>query len=185
VERGRDAAVLIARSGVEAPPEPGPGDVVFTHPRSFNGCWVQLAWLESRGFDVPDRLETLSFAPEPGAGPRVIYSVLMGQHRYGACRASDLAGLIAAGGVGGGELSVVHSMPAVPELVLACRGEDRAYYEGVLKRIAIRIAAPEPADGDRDAVELLKSRGMRSLRPVSQDEFERAAALFESMQGRI
>jgi ABC-type phosphate/phosphonate transport system substrate-binding protein len=185
MDRGRDAAVLIAKKGVEAREVPSPGNVVFTHPRSANGCWVQLAWLESQGIDAPDRIESLNFAPSPGAGARVVYSVLAGEFPYGACRESDLAGLIATGSVGRDELTVVRSIPAVPEVVIACRPEDADYYERILKKIATRMAAPDPMGADRDAVELLKVRGMRSLRPVSEYELQSAASLFETMGERI
>jgi hypothetical protein len=187
IERGRDAAVLIARGGV-APmgSPPGVDDVMFSHPRSINGCWVQLGLLESEGFRTPGRLDSLRFAPAPapGAGLRVVYSVATGECALGACRASDLSGAVRAGGVGRGELSIVRSSPAVPELLIACRAADADYYLRVLTKTAARVAASAVGARDRDAVELLKSRGMRSLRPISGAEIERAAALYEKMEER-
>jgi hypothetical protein len=184
----RDEAVVIARNGDPEPDVPSPGDIVFTNPESINGCWVQLGLLESRGYELPDRIDSLHFASRPGAAPaagRVIFSVLLGEYPYGACRASDLAKLIAAGEVGRDELRIVVSGPTVPELVVACRPENADYYRSVLERVSARVALTRAPGRDNGAVELLKSRGMRSLRPVSGAGLKRAAELFTKMQGRI
>jgi hypothetical protein len=111
--------------------------------------------------------------------------VLFGEFSLGACRLSDLRELISNGGVKGDALTVVRSSPAVPEIVLACRQTDADYYRSVLKLTAAKLADPDPAGRDRDAIELLKSRGVGSLVPVTQEELERATELFESMSGRI
>lgn len=181
---GADAAVVVARSDDIRSLVPTPQNVMFVDPQSVNGCWVQLAQLESRGFASPDRVASLRFAPMPSAA-RVVYSVLTGASAYGACRQSDLTELAAAGDLDRNELQVVFSSPAVPELVVACRPADAEYYRHLLSRSAARIAVLESSGRVREVVELLKSRGMRSLRPVSQDEFDRTVALFDLMRERI
>ena len=185
MERKRDAAVLIARSGAHGPIRPAPDDVVFTDPRSANGCWIQLALLESEGFAAPEQIGSLRFAPSPGSPAWVVYAVLFGEFALGACRQSDLDELVSSGGVKSDELAVVRSVRAVPEIVLACRPEDVDYYRSVLRLTAARLAEPGPTGWDRDATELLKSRGMRSLLPVFPEELERAEELYERMEGRI
>ncbi len=105
----------------------------------------------------------------------------LGEPELGACRASDLANAVEEGGVRRDELSIVRSVPAVPEILIACRAADVDYYKGVLERTAGRMAAPEPSARCRSAVELLEERGVRSLQPVSAGQMERAAALYDRM----
>jgi hypothetical protein len=186
LKQRRNTAVLVARTKEpvsESPP--AANAVMFSHPRSLNGFWLQLEMLESEGFRVPERIQSLRFAETPGAGTRVVYSVAMGQSDLGACRASDLADAVREGGIARGELSIVHSRPSLPEVVVACRTEDVDYYRLVLARTAARMAVPEPAGRWQDAVALLDGKGMRSLRPISEEELERAAALHEKMEERI
>lgn len=184
-EGRRDAAVLVARRGTQYIGTPAPDDVVFADPRSVNGCWVQLALLESEGFAAPEKVESLRFAPSPGDANWVVFAVLFGRFSVGACRQSDLLDLVDQGSADGEELTVVRSSPAVPEVVLACRPADAEYYRNVLRLTAARLADPSPSGKDRDAVELLKSRGVRSLLPVTQDELKRAIELFDRMEGRF
>jgi hypothetical protein len=185
LERRRDAALLIARNAESSPAEPSADDVLFSHPQSVNGFWIQLKMLEAAGFPTPERLESLHFASAPAPGARVVYSVLMGEFPVGACRASDLAKAVSAGGVGKDELTVIRSSPATPETVIACRPADVDYYRRVLARTAARVAAPDASDHGQSAVALLKSKGMRSLRPVSAEELTRTTELFDEMGKRI
>ena len=66
MQRRSDAAILVSRRGSQPPAFPGRDDVIFADPRSINGCWVQLAFLDSTGFETPERIEDLRFAPPPG-----------------------------------------------------------------------------------------------------------------------
>jgi len=188
MERVHDEAIVIARHRDSETVPMTPDNVVFTHPRSINGFWVQLAMLDSSGFAAPDEIASLQFATVPGATAapgRVVFSVLMGEYAYGACRRSDLASLIEAGEVHSDELRVVESRPAAPELIVACRPVDARYYRRVLERTSATIALTESSERESSAVELLRSRGMKSLRPVSPEELERAAALYDEMRGRF
>jgi hypothetical protein len=184
-EGRRDAAVLVARRDSWDTGIPAPDDIVFTDPRSVNGCWVQLALLESEGFAAPEKVDSLRFAPSPDDATWVVYAVLFGRFSVGACRQSDVLDLFAKGDARGEELAVVRSIPAIPEVVLACRPADAEYYRNVLKSTAARLADPSSSVKDRSAVDLLKSRGMRSLLPVTQDELDRAIELFERMERRF
>jgi hypothetical protein len=183
MKRRSEAAILICRSGVELPETPQVEDVLFVDPYSINGCWLQLAFLESSGSRGPDRLEQLRFAPPPGGGTRVVYSVLFGESPIGACRLSDLLAAVEAGDIGKNELSVVKTIPALPEMVIACFPRDREYFEPVLGRIAARIAAPE--EPDSALAENLARRGLGKLRPVSDDDLERLSQVFEFVDGRL
>jgi len=182
LELRRDEAVLIARRGAPIPEVPAAYDVLFSGPNSVNGCWLQLGILAEMGFHVPKRIGTLRFAETSGAGTRVVYSVLLGRYALGACRASDLARAVDSGGVGKDELTVVRSIPAVPEVIVASRRADADYYRRVLGRTAARIAHPQSSGRERGAVERLKSRGVRSLRPITEEDLRRARAIFEEMQ---
>jgi hypothetical protein len=186
MKRGRDAAVLIARAGEALSDSIPPADeIMFSHPRSFNGFWLQLEVLESRGFHAPEKLQSLRFAPASDTGIRVAYAVALGDCVVGACRASDVAEAEKQGGIERGELSVIHSTPAVPEVIVACRPDDVDYYRNLLAQTAAQIAAPEPDSRWREAVELLESRGMRSLRPVSREEVARAVSLRDAIEKRF
>jgi hypothetical protein len=183
MKRRSEAAILISRSGVEPPESPGVGDVLFVDPYSINGCWLQLAFLESTGYRAPANLEQMRFAPAPGGGTRVVYSVLYGETPIGACRLSDLLTAVRAGDIGKNELSVVKSIPALPETVIACRPGDREYFEPVFRRIAATIAAPE--ESEMAVTEILSRHGLGNLRPVSDDDLERLSQIFEFVKGRI
>jgi hypothetical protein len=180
---GSDAALLISRRGSTVPAAPRREDVIFLGPRSINGCWLQLAFLESSGFEAPEKIGNLSFAPSPGAGARTVFSVLFGEFLLGACRASDMAVLVEAGEIDENELVVVKSLPALPETVLACRARDAGYFEAVFNNIAVTLAFPGVRD--RAAVYRLRSSGFRSLRPVTADEIDRLLRLFDAMEERL
>jgi hypothetical protein len=182
-QSGGDAAILVSRRGARVPDSPGRNDVIFMGPRSINGCWLQLAFLESAGFETPERIGDLSFAPTPGGGTRTVFSVLFGEYPLGACRTSDVAALVEAGDIEKNELVVVGSLPALPETVLACRVEDTDYFEAVFRNIAVTMVFP--AARDRETVDRLRIHGFQSLRPVTPDELDRLLRLFESMGGRI
>lgn len=180
---GSDAALLVSRRGATVAATTRRDDVIFLGPRSINGCWLQLAYLESSGFETPGRIGALSFAPAPGGGARTVFSVLFGEFSLGACRASDVAALVKAGEIGENELAVVKSLPALPETVLACRAEDAGYFEVIFRNIAVTLASPTVRD--RAAVDRMRNSGFRSLRPVSPDELDRLLRLFESMEERL
>ena len=120
--------MLIRRAGTPPLQEPSPKNVLFTHPQSLNGCWVQLGLLEDGGHALPDRVDSLRYAPGPGSANRVVHTVLLGESPFGACRASDLAALTASGAVAEDELVVVAAgrfagerieVPAVPRATQA------------------------------------------------------------------
>lgn len=183
---GRNAAVLIARRAAPPPDSPPAAeDVIFSHERSLNGFWVQLSLLEAEGFTAPGGLGSLRFASTPGAGTRVVYSVALGQSALGACRASDLTEAVRSGGIGGDELTIVRSSPALPELVVAGRPSDAAYLAGVLERIAAALLVEDSAGRRRAAVRMMKIEGMRRLRPVERGELEKAAELYSQMKVRL
>ena len=115
----------------------------------------------------------------------MVFSVLTGECMLGACRLSDVTELVDAGLIKTGEVEVARSSAAAPELVVACRPGDAGYYRDILKNVAARIAAPGQLGRERDAVGLMKSRGMRSLRPLPDEQLERAAELFDRIGRRL
>mgnify|MGYP000508908228 CR=1 FL=1 len=56
LERAGDLAALLTNLKT--------GDVLFVDPYSINGCWLQLAFLESSGYRAPANLEQMRFAPD-------------------------------------------------------------------------------------------------------------------------
>jgi hypothetical protein len=186
VEEGRDRAVLISRPGWDPSRLSGltPADVVFVDAGSVNGCWLQLRMLEEKGFAAPRNLDALNFAPTPDGAPRVVFEVLMGGYTLGACRRSDLDELVEAGSLGVEELAVVKEIPALPELVVACRAEDREYFTDLFQRISVRLAASTRSDSRDVTAALFKACGIRSLRPVTSNELILASDLFAHMQSR-
>lgn len=182
---GRDRAVLIVRPS-SAPFASFAGIAkdrcIFSGPRSLNGCLVQLELLEAEGFRAPERIQSLHF-PAAGGGARVVFSVLFEGYTLGACRESDIADLIAGGSIEGGEVAVIRSSPAVPELVFVCREPNAAYFGRVLAGLALRLASPGDDPEEGIAAALLRSSGMRSIRPIAGEEIARAAALFDRIAG--
>jgi hypothetical protein len=182
---GRDRAVLIARpSGAPSPEFAGIGadQCIFSGPSSLNGCWVQLELLEAEGFRAGEGTQSLHY-PKAGGAARVVFSVLFEGYTLGACRRSDIENLIAEGSIAEGEVAVVRSSPAVPEMVFACREPDAAYFGRILAGFALRLANPGDDPEEQVAAALLGSGGMRSVRPIAGEEITRAAALFGRMKG--
>lgn len=184
MKRRSDAALLIARPGANPAETPAAKDVLFTSPASINGCWLQLAFLEPDGEDESGGLEALRFAGPPGGGSRVVWAVLFGDAEVGACRRSDLRSLIDGGVIGEDELHVLESIPALPETLVACRPGDADYFRGVFDAVATHISAPGDGSRARRPVEILASRGVRNLRPVSKEDLERIIEVFEFIEAR-
>lgn len=189
VSGGRDSAVLIVRGDRDAADLTalGPSDVVFAHPHSFNGFLIQLRALESRGaggFAVPVDPGELHFVGPPGAETRVVYEVLLGRYTAGACRRSDVDRLVEAGELARDEIAVSLAMPALPEQIIACREADREYYLDLLESMATRLASPGGSTSERDTAALLRSRRIRSLRPVIPEEVALAEELYDQARER-
>ncbi len=177
-ERQPDKAILIAGPAVDEMELSGAaaGDVAFAHPMSINGFWLQADHLGRLGADL-DR-EGCRFEGTREDGTPVIYSVLYGKYRWGACKLSELAELIERGILKAGSVSVVHSEDALPELVICARDDDSSYYTRKLTAVANLLGeAGSPARRDK-TVDLLKSHGIRRLDPVSRTRMDRAAALY-------
>jgi hypothetical protein len=179
----RDAAVLIARHGNTALGTIDPGSVVFTDPDSPNGCWLQLYMLESKGFTIPGDIAALRFAPDGRGAAWVVFSVLFGEYTVGACRQSDLSRLVAAGSLNREDLAVVSREPAIPETILAARPESAEKMRTVLDGIAALLSGEAMTDRERAEVDRLRYAGIGSLLPVSDRDLDRAAELFERMEG--
>jgi hypothetical protein len=151
--------------------------VVFTAPTSANGCWAQLAMLEEAGFKAPAGLEHYHFEGSPSDGTRVVFSVIYGTYRLGACRVADLTRLTEERMLRRGEIHVIRKADPVPELVIAAAPGQAGYYRRKLRNIQDMLdehAVPAMQD---DTVKLLKSFGIRRLRPIDDEGIERAEQL--------
>jgi hypothetical protein len=82
------------------------------------------------------------------------------------------------GTIGVGEIHVVHSEESLPELVIAARGDESAYYERELNGVARLLEEDTSTSAPHETVSLLKSLGVCRLVPVSEDRVERARRLF-------
>lgn len=181
-----DRAVLIARgeSHVDLA-SASSTDVLFAAPTSPNACWEQLMALSERGVAVPGKLDGLHFASPGGDCERVVYSVVNGVRPLGACRSSDLAALIRRGALEQGEVSVVLAVPAAPEAIVAARERDAEYFRDHLDSVDGFLHDPSLSPRDRDAVGLLRDRGVGSFRPLSPAQLERLEALVGFVSTRI
>jgi hypothetical protein len=114
----------------------------------------------------------------------VVLDVLSDAAAYGACRSSDLARLRQRGVVGPGDLEVVLEVPALPELIFASREDDASYLVDRLGGLGAVFEDPSASPRDRDVVELLKERGVGSVRPVTGSQLAELEAVFEFMCAR-
>jgi len=182
----RDNAAIISKVGDDVDlSRLRPGDIAFEDRESVNGFLLQLSLLEERGFSVPERLEGLRFEGGEGGASRVIFGVLHGQYRVGACRMSELLLHLERGDVRPGEIRIVDRREALPELIIASRRSDARYYQRKLSGVGASLAEiSQPSTRDA-TVELLKSFGIKGLRPVTEEQMEAARQLFEKYVGRI
>jgi hypothetical protein len=180
-ERHDDDAVLVSRpsqanrdySTVKL------DDVVFATPRSVNRFWVQMSMLSRGGFEAPASNEQLRFEGTQGDGSRVVFGVLHGAYRLGACKLSDLTNLTERGILRGGELEVLDKAGALPEVVIAVPHDEAAYYRRKLTAIASLLDDISSPAAWNETVELLRSRGVVALRPIDSAKIERTRRLFE------
>ncbi|MDH3216785.1 MAG: phosphate/phosphite/phosphonate ABC transporter substrate-binding protein, partial [Candidatus Krumholzibacteria bacterium] len=91
-----DEAVLIARDslGMADCADVSPSQVAFSTPDSVNRFWVQMSMLSQRGFKGPNSLSDFRFEGSAFDGTRVVFGVLYGQYRLGACKRSDIGSLM-------------------------------------------------------------------------------------------
>jgi ABC-type phosphate/phosphonate transport system substrate-binding protein len=185
--RYRDKAVLISRPS-EADLDYRAlksSDVAFCDPLSLNGFLIQMEAMIHRGFEPPETLAELRFEGLRGNASRVIFGVLHGAYPLGACKMSELHALSELGLLHGGELRVIHTDEALPELIIASRTKETRYYQRKLKRMAARLQADPSPVTQNETVRLLKSFGIKGLHPVTNEQLERARALINTFEKRF
>jgi hypothetical protein len=170
-ERPADRALIVSRRSDTAVPDDAAA-VLFSTPESVNGCWVQLYSLSRRKARVPASLDSLQFAGGKDAG-RVVWAVVNGLARFGACRASDLDETDA------DRVRVVFQTPALPDYIVAARADDEAYFLDRLDGLGLLFEAP--GEEDHDAVALLRERGIGAVREVSKAQLEELSSVCEFM----
>jgi hypothetical protein len=176
----RDKALVIARSsGDEADPAAaGPRDIVFADRRSVNGYWVQADALAERGLDVAGARE-LRFEGTSRDATRVIFAVLLGGARFGACRWSDIASLADRGAIDPREVRTVIAADVLPEVVVSADRSESAYFRKRIAAISVRLAERGPHSARADAARLLEARGIAAIAPLPAERLERTRRLYE------
>ncbi|UCH82772.1 MAG: hypothetical protein JSW50_09855 [Candidatus Latescibacterota bacterium] len=184
-ERQADKAVVVSKESAGSPEQGMRSleDIVFSHPKSVNGFWVQAAMLEINGFEMPEDLLSLNFAGTVSSGARVISDVLCGAHRYGACKLSEVTTRIRDGSVRTGELHVWPVREVLPELVIAARVGESGYFSDKLDRVAKLLDEETSPAREDETVGLLRSRGVRRLFSIDAKRIGEVRRLFEDYGG--
>lgn len=154
-----------------------PRDVVFSDPSSINGFLLPLSILFDRGFEAPAGVDAFRFEGAETDRSRVIFSVLFGDYRIGACRLTDLTELIEAGVIRQGELKVIGGRETFPDWIIATRREDESYYRGKLRSISRTLRSDVATTNQGEQVRLLKSYGIGDLEPVDTLAIQAASTL--------
>ena len=146
----REEAVLItAAAGPISFAQLSPSEVAFTAPDDPNGFWAQLAWLRERGFRIPERRSDFRFEGNGEYSVRVVYGVLWGRYKIGACRISDLARLLDRGLLREGEVRIVAGTAALPDFIISARPEEAGR---LTDRLAALPAVLSPAGAESPLV---------------------------------
>jgi hypothetical protein len=181
----RDRAVVIARSSAARGSADAvdfssvdPGDIAFADPRSVNGYWVQAGALAERGLDVAGA-ESLRFEGTTRDATRVIFAVLFGGARFGACRLSEIASLAGRGAIGPREIRTVITADALPDLVVSADRRESAYFEKKIAAISERLGERAAPSARGDAARLLEARGIAAFEPLPASRLEQTRRLYE------
>jgi len=177
-QRLRDSAILITGKHEVVFSEITPDDVVFAGPYSVNGYWQQLPMLADRGFYMPESGDAFHFAGNDGDHTRVVLGVALGEYKVGACRLSDLSGLVAKGAVDENEITVVERVDALPEVLIAVAPDEAKYYGRKLEAIAGLLDANGLPPGGAETLRLMETRWIRAIGPVATSEMSLAGDLF-------
>ncbi|MCZ6767243.1 MAG: PhnD/SsuA/transferrin family substrate-binding protein [bacterium] len=185
-ERRTDSAVLISRPGDTVRASDGPDysgvsadDVAFVSPNSINGFWIQAARMQSAGFDLPETIEAVKFEGKGDTVERVIFGVIYGSYRLGACRLSDVTSLFERGVIRRGEVRILQKYDSLPEVVIAAHPGEANYYRRKLKNIGESLAGSATTSTPDETVELLKSSGFGGLWPITDERLAGARKLYE------
>ena len=180
-ERQNDSAVIIARSGdgtIDLSTI-APGDIAFADPTSVNGFWVPLSALTHDGFNVPADPSRFRFERGSGAGERIVMGVLFGAYRLGACRLTEIDRLTERGVIDRSEVRVLRREDALPEVVIAARADEADYYRGKLVKMNRLLTSGNAGVDRNDTTELLKSLGIKGLRPLDPVRLAEVEQLYE------
>ena len=182
-ERRNDKAVIIAPKSLDSLQLASmtTGDVVFCHPTSVNGFWVQANALSGPGVGWAGNAQP-RFEGASGDATRVVCGVAVGAFRFGACRLSEVSSLAQKGIIGGGEIRVVRSDDALPETVLAVARREARYFEGKIGSISRLLDNGSPDADLVDSVRLLKAVGVCRLDRLEKDRLEAVRKLFERFE---
>ncbi len=153
-------------------------DIVFAHPLSVNGFWVQANGLARVGVELA-RGSKLRFEGTPGDATRVICGVAIGAFKLGACKLSELSSLSETGVIDAREIRVVRSDDALPETVVAVNLREARYFGAKIGSIAKLLDNESTAADGGESVRLLKAVGVCRLDPLGQDRLDEVRRLFD------
>jgi len=122
----RGAVVIAGKSAPAMTAGVRPGDILFTGPHAINGCWLQMQALERDGVVPAPEMDKFAFAPPPGHGERVVYSVASGNYPFGAVAQHILDEMLLDRRVLPGEIDVVLREAPLPEMLLCARRQGDA-----------------------------------------------------------
>jgi hypothetical protein len=193
-ETRNDKAVFVVRQSAATfdLSSVAPDDVVFVHPSSVNGFWVQaeaLAWGDT--IHVPEAATgagagvrgAFRFVGSPRDATRVICGVATGAFDIGACKLSDLSELSRRGVIGARELRVIGARDALPETVIAVKPGERRYFEAKIRKIAALLDGGPSAADQKESIRLLETAGVRRLDPIDAKGLEGVRRLFVKFEG--
>jgi hypothetical protein len=170
---GREGAVLFTTAADSIVVDQlSPAEVVFTDPDDANGFWAQLVWLRERGFHLPERESDFRFEDGGDISARLVYSVLWGRYKIGACRMSDLVRLLDRGFLHPGEVRVIAMTTALPDFIISSRPESAG-------RLSERLAALSDArssSGSEDGF---------SIAPIDETALKRVGRLAADLSGGL
>jgi hypothetical protein len=176
----RDKAVVIARGSAEAADfsTVALDDIAFADPRSVNGYWVQAEALAERGLDLAGA-GNLRFEGTSRDATRVIFAVLFGGARFGACRLSEIASLAGRGAIDPREIQTVISVNVLPDLVVSADRRESAYFEKKIASVSKRLGERGALSTRGEEARLLEARGIAAIEPLPAPRLEQTRRLYE------
>jgi len=109
----------------------------------------------------------------------VIFTVLFGGARFGACRLSEIASLAGRGAIDPREIQTVIAADALPDLVIAADRRESAYFEKKIAAVSERLGERDALSPGGDAARLLEARGIAAIERLPAPRLEQTRRLYE------
>jgi hypothetical protein len=174
VASGGQRAVLVGRADATPLGNDPWSQVEFSGPESLNGFLVQASHLSEES-TLPPRSE-LRFS----STGRSLGFIAAGGVDYSACRQSDVNALLKTGAIEQGDLTVLHSWPAVPELLVVGHQEDAVYLSKILHELRLLFEDPSASPRIQRAVRNLRYfHDVAGVTPVDVEQIATIEALLK------